>query len=213
MSEVENWFYLTRAERACRALIKNDFDAVVAPNAEEAANLVMQYIKPGMSVGFGGSMTVRALGIQEKAVAAGAKLLDHNAPGITPEEKRKVLLSQLTCDVFISSANALTLHGEILNVDGNGNRVAALTFGPAKTIVVVGANKIVADEEEGWERIRAVAAPMNCKRLNKETPCVKVGQCTDCDSPQRICRIYQVLRRKPSLSDFTVILVAQRLGF
>ena len=213
MSEVQDWSYVARAERACQALIKKEFDAVVARTATEAADLVMRYIKPGFSVGFGGSMTVRSLGIQEKATAAGATLLDHNAPGLTPEAKRRILRGELTCDVFISSVNALTLDGALLNVDGTGNRIAALTFGPAKTIVVVGANKIVADEEEGWARIRAAAAPMNCKRLGRTTPCVKTGQCMDCDSPQRICRIYQVLRRKPSLSDFTVILVDENLGY
>ncbi|MCE5256562.1 MAG: lactate utilization protein [Spirochaetaceae bacterium] len=213
MLEVESWSYATRAERARQALQKNGFDAVIAPTAADAADLVMHFIKPGISVGFGGSMTVRALGIQEKAAAVGATLLDHNAPGLGVEEKRKVLRGELTCDVFISSVNALTLKGELLNVDGTGNRVAALTFGPGKTLVVVGANKIVADEQEGWARIKATASPMNCKRLGKETPCTKTGQCMDCDSPQRICRIYQVLRRKPSLSDFTVIIVTESLGF
>jgi len=213
MSEVQDWSYLSRAERACQALLENEFDAVVARTAAEAADMVMRYIKSGLSVGFGGSMTVRTLGIQEKAAAAGATLLDHNAPGLSPEDKRRILQGELTCDVFVSSVNALTLDGALLNIDGTGNRVAALTFGPAKTIVVVGANKIVANEEEGWARIRAAAAPMNCRRLGRATPCVKSGQCMECDSPQRICRIYQVLRRKPGLADFTVIIVAENLGY
>ncbi|SLM17434.1 conserved hypothetical protein [uncultured spirochete] len=213
MFDADKWSYTVRAGRARLALEKNGFDAVVAPAAADAAALVMEFIKPGATVGFGGSMTVRALGIQEKAAAAGATLLDHNAPGLSAEEKYGILRSELTCDVFISSVNAVTLKGEMLNVDGNGNRVAALTFGPRKTIVVVGANKIVADEAEGWARIEAKASPMNNKRLEKDNPCVKTGQCMDCDSPGRICRVYQILRRKPSLSDFTVILVAESLGY
>jgi hypothetical protein len=105
------------------------------------------------------------------------------------------------------------MKGELLNIDGNGNRIAALTFGPKKNIVVLGANKIVADEAEGWKRIEAKASPMNNKRLNKENPCVKVGQCMNCENPGRICRIYQILRRRPSTSNFTVVLVGEDLGY
>ena len=213
MTEVEMWSATTRAESTCAALVKHGFDAVFVRTKEEAAELVMKFIKPGMKIGFGGSMTIKALGIQEKALATGALVLDHNRPGIGAEEKLEVLRAQLTCDVFVSSSNAVTLKGEIMNIDGNGNRVAALTFGPRKNLVVMGANKIVADEKEAWDRIKAWAAPMNNKRLAKENPCVKAGQCMDCQNPGRICRVYQVLRRKPSLSDFTVVIVGENLGY
>jgi hypothetical protein len=213
MTDVEMWSNETRAERAKNALIKNGFDAVFVKTKEEAAEIVMKYIQPGMRLGFGGSMSVKALGIQERAEKSGAIVLDHNKPGLSSEEKLEILRSQLTCDAFISSANAVTMKGEMLNIDGNGNRVAALTFGPKKNIVVVGANKIVLDEAEGWKRIEAWAAPMNNKRLSKENPCVKVGQCMNCENPGRICRIYQVLRRRPSLSNYIVVLVGEDLGF
>ena len=213
MTDVEMWSNETRAERAKNALIKNGFDAVFVKTKEEAAEIVMKYIQPGMRLGFGGSMSVKALGIQESAEKLGALVLDHNKPGLSSEEKLEILRSQLTCDAFISSANAVTMKGEMLNIDGNGNRVAALTFGPKKNIVVVGANKIVLDEAEGWKRIEAWAAPMNNKRLSKENPCVKVGQCMNCENPGRICRIYQVLRRRPSLSNYIVVLVGEDLGF
>jgi len=213
MNEVELWSNMARAERARTALIKNGFDVKVVATKEEAAELVMGFIQNGSTLGFGGSMTIKSLGIPEKAKAVGAVILDHNKPGISSEEKLSTLRAQLTCDVFICSSNAVTMKGELMNIDGNGNRVAAMTFGPKKNVVVAGANKIVADEAEGWTRIKAYASPMNNKRLSKENPCVKVGQCIDCENPGRICRIYQVLRRKPSLSDFTVILVAENLGF
>ncbi len=213
MTELEMWSNEARADQACAALEKNGFAAVVVKTKEEAAALVMEYIKPGMKLGFGGSMTIKALGIQEKAEKAGAVLLDHNAPGLSPERKLEILRAQLTCDAFISSVNAVTLQGEMLNIDGNGNRVAALTFGPKKNIVVAGANKIAVDEAAAWDRIEAYASPMNNKRLNKTNPCVKMGQCMDCESEGRICRVYQVLRRKPSLSDYLVILVAEPLGY
>lgn len=213
MTEVQSWSNLTRAERTKNALIKHGFDAIVVSTKEEALAEVMKFIKPGAKVGFGGSMTVKAVGVPEKAFEAGAIILDHNRPGLSTEEKMEILRAQLTCDVFISSVNAASMEGELFNIDGNGNRVAALTFGPRKTVVVVGANKIVETEDAAWARIRAWASPMNNKRLNKENPCVKTGQCMDCDSAGRICRVYQVLRRKPSASDFTVILVGEDLGF
>jgi len=213
MTEVELWSNMTRAERARAALAKNGFETVCVKTKEEAAKLVMKQIQPGMTLGFGGSATIKVLGIPEKAAAAGASILDHNQPGLGNEEKLAILRAQLTCDAFICSANAVTMKGEIMNIDGNGNRVAALTFGPKKNIVVAGANKIVASEEEGWKRIEAWASPMNNKRLNKENPCVKTGQCMNCENPTRICRIYHVLRRKPSLSNYLVILVGEDLGF
>ena len=102
---------------------------------------------------------------------------------------------------------------DILNVDGNGNRVAALTFGPSKTVVVVGVNKIVRDLDEAFARLESYASPMNNKRLDRPNPCVKTGLCEDCQGETRICRAYQILRRKPSLSDFTVIVVGESLGY
>lgn len=213
MTEIEMWSNESRAEHACSALTKNGFEAVFVKTKEEAAELVMKFVKPGMVLGFGGSSTIKALGIPDKAQALGATILDHNKPGLAAEEKMRILRAQLTCDLFISSVNAITLKGEMMNIDGNGNRVAAMTFGPRKNIVVVGTNKLVADESEAWARIKSWAAPMNNKRLAKENPCVKTGQCMDCQNSTRICRVYQTLRRKPSLSDYTVIIVGESLGF
>jgi len=210
---VKTWRDETIGNAAVKALQKNGFDAVYVADIEEAAQRVMAFIEKGKTIGFGGSMTIKALRIPEKAQELGAIILDHNAPGLTPEKKLEILRSQLTCDVFISSSNAVTLEGYIVNVDGNGNRVAALTFGPKKTIVVVGTNKIVRNEQEAWNRIETLASPMNNKRLDKPNPCVKTGLCQDCALETRICRAYQVLRRRPSLSDFTVIIVGSHLGF
>ena len=158
-------------------------------------------------------MTLRAIGAPDKVKALGAVILDHNAPGLELEAKLDILRAQLTSDLFLSGSNAVTLEGDIINVDGNGNRVAALAFGPKKTVVVVGANKIVRDLDEALERIETVASPMNNKRLEKPNPCAKTGTCEDCRGETRICRAYQILRRRPSLSDFTVIVVGENLGF
>lgn len=213
MTEVEMWAAAARAEQACSALVRNGFDALFVKTKEEAADFVMRFVKPGMKLGFGGSMTIKAMGLQEKAQAAGAELLDHNKPGLDAEEKLQVLRAQLTSDLFVAGANAVTREGYIVNVDANGNRVAALSFGPSKVIVVAGSNKIVADLEEAFVRLEETAAPMNNKRLNRPNPCVKTGHCMDCDGPTRSCRIYQILKRKPALTDFTVLIVGEALGY
>jgi L-lactate utilization protein LutB len=213
MTPVEQWHNETVGKAACEALKSNGFDAHYVATGAEALERVAAFVKPGMKVGFGGSMTVRALGAQDRIKALGAELLDHNAPGLDPAKKPEILRAQLTCDLFLSGSNAVTLEGDIVNVDGNGNRVAALSFGPRKTVVVVGVNKIVRDLDEALARVEIFAAPMNNKRLDKTNPCVKAGTCQDCQGETRICRVYQILRRKPSMSDFTVIVVGENLGF
>ncbi|MBL8968824.1 MAG: lactate utilization protein [Spirochaetaceae bacterium] len=213
MSPVEAWHAETLGTAACEALKKNGFEAEYYPDGKAALARIASFVKPGMSVGFGGSMSLRAIGAPEKVASLGAKVLDHNVPGLGQDEKLAVLRAQLTSDLFLSGSNAVTLEGEILNVDGNGNRVAALTFGPKKTVVVVGVNKIVRDIDEAFARVETTASPMNNKRLERPNPCVKTGTCEDCKGPGRICRVYQILARKPSLSDFTVIVVGESLGF
>ena len=213
ISATEAWHRETIGEAACAALKKNGFDARYVKSSEEAVALVEAMIKPDMTVAIGGSMTLTALKIPERAVRLGAKLLDHSAKGLTPDEKHAVMRAQLTADLMLSSSNAITLNGEIFNIDGNGNRVAALTFGPKKTVVVAGFNKIVRDLDEARERCELVASPMNNKRLGIANPCTKTGTCMDCKGESRICRIYSVLRQRPRLSDFTVIIVGERLGY
>jgi hypothetical protein len=213
MNVVEEWRYETIGKEACEALKRSGFDALFVSRGAEALEVIASFVKPGMKVGFGGSMTLRAIGALDRVRALGAEILDHNAPGLDQGRRLEILRSQLTCDLFLSSSNAVTLEGDIVNVDGNGNRVAALTFGPRKTIVVAGANKVVRDLDEALIRIETIASPMNNKRLDRPNPCVRSGTCEDCRLETRICRVYQILRRKPSLSDFTVILVGEALGF
>jgi hypothetical protein len=213
MNAVEEWRYETLGRSACEALKRSGFDARFVLRGEEALAIVAGFVKSGMKVGFGGSMTLRAIGAPEKVKELGAEILDHNAPGLSPERKLEILRAQLTCDLFLSSSNAVTLEGDIVNVDGNGNRAAALTFGPKKTVVVAGANKIVRDLDEALERLETFASPMNNKRLDRPNPCVKTGTCEDCHGETRICRVYQILRRRPILSDFTVIIVGEALGY
>ncbi|MGL4370254.1 MAG: LUD domain-containing protein, partial [Spirochaetota bacterium] len=124
MNTVELWHNEAAAQRTVDALKKNGFNAVYIPDPEDAADEVMSHIAEGMSVGFGGSMTIQDLDIPRRAKAKGAVILDHNAPDIAPDEKLKVMRAQLSCDLFLCSSNALTVDGELVNIDGAGNRVA-----------------------------------------------------------------------------------------
>ncbi|HBA56184.1 MAG TPA: lactate utilization protein C, partial [Syntrophorhabdus aromaticivorans] len=117
------------------------------------------------------------------------RLLDHWKEGLAKEEMNAIRLQQLTCDLFLSSANAITEHGDIVNIDGFGNRVSAMIFGPKKVIIIAGYNKIVPDVPAALDRIKRVAAPMNAKRLNLSLPCAETGHCHDCTSEERICRV------------------------
>lgn len=213
MSAVNTWHDETLCRAACAALVKNGFDAQYLESGAEALDFILAAVKPGMKVAFGGSMSLQGLGAPAKVAERGGVVLDHNAPGLSAEEKAELRRSQLTADLFLSSSNALTLEGDLVNVDANGNRLAALAFGPRKTIVVVGVNKIVRDLDEAFDRIETYAAPMNSRRLDRKTPCAKTGLCADCEAEDRICRIYQVMRRRPALSDFTVLVVRESLGY
>jgi hypothetical protein len=142
----------------------------------------------------------------------GATPIDHWQPGLSKEEVRELRLRQLTCDLFLTGTNAVTESGELVNMDGFGNRVNAMTFGPKTVIVITGSNKIVADVEQGIERIKKVAAPMNAKRLNLPLPCAESGRCHNCKSEQRICRILSILQKKPSGTDFSVFFLNEELG-
>ncbi len=213
MSETQNWQARTLAEAACAALKKNGFEARFMATAAEAADWIESLVKQGMTVGTGGSMTLAQLGIHERLEKAGAVVLNHSRKGLSPEEKMETMRAQLTSDLFLSSSNAVTLDGELFNIDGNGNRVAALTFGPKRTVVVVGFNKIVRNICEAESRAELFASPLNNKRLGTTNPCTKTGRCMDCSAEGRICRIYSVLRRRPLKCDFTVVIVGETLGY
>jgi hypothetical protein len=140
-------------------------------------------------------------------------VLDHGVPGLRPEELLAIRRQQLTCDLFLTGINAITQEGWLVNVDGAGNRVAAMTFGPEKVIAVAGINKICKDLDAALERIRYLAGPLNNKRLARPNPCTQTGVCMNCQGESRICNIYSVLRHRPAISDFTVVLIGESLGY
>lgn len=211
--EIQNWHKETIGRKAVEALQKNEFNAVYFSTAAEAAAFILDHVKPGMRVGFGGSMTINSMGIQNKVRDTGGIVLDHGAAGLTMEEKLATAREELLSDVFLCSSNAVTLDGMLINVDGMGNRVSAMTFGPKKVIVVVSTDKLCKDEKTAFERLESIAAPMNNKRLNLTNPCTRTGSCMNCQAKTRICRVYSVMRKKPMVTDITVVLVGESAGF
>lgn len=211
---VVSWHRETIGQKTVEALRKNGFDADYVPTREEAAEQALRFVTPGASVGFGGSMTLEEdLAFHARVEARGGNLIRFPGYDASPEILADTMRRALVCDVFYASANAVTQTGFLVNIDGAGNRVAALTFGPRKTVVLAGINKVVKDESAAWERLQVTVAPMNMKRLNLPNPCTQTGRCVDCRNDTRGCRIYHVLRRRPLMSDVTVILAGEEMGY
>jgi len=209
----QTWLWGKTAERCVKNLKKNGFDARFVENAAEARDLVVEMVSSHMTFGFGGSDTTRALGIKERLQEMGKTVYDHWQKGLSKEEDLAIRMNQIRSECFFCSANAISASGEIVNVDGIGNRTNAMTFGPAKVVIIAGMNKVTPDLDSALRRVREVAAPMRAKSLGMQTPCAETGLCTDCNAPQRICRITTVLHRKPMLTDLSVVLINQALGF
>jgi L-lactate utilization protein LutB len=213
MDEIREWFYDIRIQETVRNLARHGFEAFKVPDRYTACNEMISRILPKKTVGVGGSVTVREIGILERLKKQGNTLYDHWEQGLGPGDSLRVRKSQHSCDVYITGANAVTLTGEIVNIDGFCNRIAAMAFGPQEVIIVAGWNKIVKDVPEAISRIKNIAAPMNAKRFGADTPCAKVGRCVDCDSPQRICRGTLILERKPFATNLSVMIVQEELGY
>ena len=211
--DFSRWLLEKRGRKCVENLKKNGFDAHFCEDGGAAADRVEEMTRSLTSFGIGGSDTVRALGIVERLRQQGKIVHDHWAPDLSPEQVREIRLAQGRCDCFLCSANAISLAGEIVNVDGIGNRTSAMAFGPEKVILVAGTNKVADDLASALARVRRVAAPMRAKSLNMETPCAKTGLCSDCSAPQRICNITTILHRRPMLTDISVVLVNEALGF
>jgi len=209
----QKWLWEKQGEKAVKALKDHGFDAHFVQTVEEARDLILNMVSAYESFGFGGSHTTRSLGLTQTLKAKGKTLFDHWEGNLFGEENKKIRLAQGRSDCFICSANAISATGEIVNVDAVGNRTAAMTFGPRKVIVVAGMNKVRPDLPSALERIREVAGPMRAKSLNIDTPCAKTGVCSDCNVPKRICEVTTILHRKPWMTDISVVLINESLGY
>ncbi len=203
-------------EKRGNTVVKNlqgrGFDACYCKSGEEAREKALEWIKEGSSVAWGGSMTIRDIGLTEAVNKGNYQAIDRDKAG-TPEEKQKAAMDALSADYFLTSANGVSEDGQLVNVDGNGNRVAAIVFGPKYVIVVAGMNKVVRTAEDAMVRARTVAAPLNQQRFLKNTPCTVTGVCGDCKSLECICNQLLTTRNCRPAGRIKVILVGEELGY
>jgi hypothetical protein len=211
--DLVNWSYGQKCEKAVGSLVRNGFTAIFCPTREEARSYILAEAAAAESIGFGGSLSVADLNVAGDLKDMRKELLMHSAPGLTPEERQKIMRRQLTCDLFLTGTNAVTLSGCLVNIDATGNRAGSMFFGPKKVIVVAGRNKLVdGDMADAIKRIKEWSSPPNARRLNFNTPCAKTGFCCDCKSPERICRITTIIERKPRQTDLRVLVVNEEMG-
>ena len=195
-------------------LKRRRMDAYYCETIEEANKLALSLIPEGDSISWGGSMTIRDMGLTKLVKESGKyNVMDRDLAGST-EEMREIQRQALLCDTFLMSTNAMTSDGELVNIDGLGNRVAALCYGPKQVIVITGVNKIMHSEEAAIERARNVAAPINMQRCSgKVTPCSKTGKCGNCSGEDSICGQVVITRFSMIPSRIKVIIVNDDLGF
>ncbi len=193
------------------ALNSRFFDAYYCDNAEEAKALALSLIPNGASIGFGGSVTISQIGLLDELRNGSYNLIDRDS--VPPSERGALMRKALTSDVFLTSSNAITEDGQLFNIDGNGNRVAAMIYGPESVIVIAGINKVVKDVNAAMSRARNLAAPTNAQRFDIETPCKKTGACADCKSKDSICAYMVTTRICRPAKKIKVIIVGENLGF
>lgn len=197
--------------KTLESLKKNGMNPSYFDDSDSAVNYLIGNISDDATVGIGGSMTVKSLGIPEKLIERGNKVYFHwleSTPSAMDEAREKASRA----DVYLSSTNALTEEGKLVNIDGLGNRVASMIYGPKKVYILCGINKITKNLDEALQRIKDNTYK-NARRLKLETPCAYTEKCTDCSSPQRMCSVTTIIERRPYKTDFEVIIIGQELGY
>lgn len=202
-----------RIIRTMEALRRNKMKPYYAESKEELFDLIRELIKDDKLITAGGSMSLKESGVSDLLMSEYKGIYLDRSEGKTPEEVGDIFRKAFVSDTFFSSTNALTEEGELYNVDGNGNRVSAMIFGPKQVIIVAGVNKIVKDRDEAKLRVEKIAAPKNTVRLNCQTPCAQTGECRHCRSDERICCSYVFLGQQRVPDRIKVIIVNQQLGY
>ena len=192
-----------------KVLLKKGYRAACYETQAQAREAVLSEIKEGESVGIGGSVTIRDLDLLDALTKNKNAYYWH----WLPEADYNTRKNATEADVYLCSTNAITEKGELVNIDGNGNRVAGMFYGPGRNIIVVGKNKIAADYEAAIKRIKDIACPKNAVRLKLNTPCALTGKCADCSSPQRFCNVTSIISYPPGKRDMLIILVNEELGY
>ncbi len=206
-------FYETQAKTIISQLEKRRMQGFFCPTAEDAVKLAMSLTAPDTTVSFGGSVTLSQTGILDALKnRSDIRLIDRSLAK-TPDEIKQAYRDSFSADTYFMSTNAITLDGQLVNIDGNGNRVAALIYGPDQVIVIAGMNKVVSATEDAIRRVHNIASPPNCIRLQKQTPCAATGMCAQCLGDDCICSQTVITRRSGTIGRIKVLLVAQELGY
>ena len=212
MTEYQKLYYEKRAQILVKNLRQRQFEAYYCADREEALRQALSLIPEGASVGWGGCLSAEQIGLVDAVRKGPYEAIDRDKAA-NQEERGALMRRCLLADVFLTGANALSLDGQMVNIDGMGNRVAAIAYGPRSVIVVAGMNKVVDTLEDAITRARTVAAPINKQRFAAPTPCLTTGTCADCKSEGCICNQFLVTRNSRPAGRIKFILVGEELGF
>ena len=212
MTEQMKTYYEKRAQVLVKNLKSRHFEAYYCPDSASALAKALELIPEGASVGWGGALSAQQIGLIDAVKSGSFAAIDRDA-ATTPEERTQALKRCLTADVFLCGANALSLDGQMVNIDGTGNRVAAIAYGPDMILVIAGMNKVCDTLEDAVTRARTIAAPMNKQRFPFKTPCEVTGACADCKSEESICNQILITRNCRPAGRIKFILVGEALGF
>ena len=211
MTDPKNLYYEKRAQVLVKNLRARHFDAWYCATGAEALEQALSLIPAGATVGWGGALSARQIGLLDALGSGNYNAIDRDKTA-TPEERTAAMKRCLLADVFVTGANAISLDGQMVNIDGVGNRVAAIVYGPETVLVIAGMNKVTDTLEDAVRRARTVAAPMNKQRFPVQTPCEVTGACADCRSEGCICNQVLITRNGKPAGRIKFILVGQDLG-
>ena len=204
-------FYNKRGEVLVKNLQNRHFEAYYCETREKALEKALELIPKGSSVGWGGALSAQQIGLMD-AIKSGDYVAIDRDKATNPEERKRIMKDCLLADVFITGANAISLDGQMVNIDGNGNRVAAIVYGPESIIVIAGMNKVMDTLEAAMIRARTISAPLNKQRFDLQTPCEVTGTCADCKSEGCICNQILVTRHCRPAGKIKFVLVGEDLG-
>lgn len=207
------WFIEKQVEKTINNLEQHNMMGIYVKDEVELKEVLSGLIEENSVIGVGDSVTLMETGILDFLREGNFQFLDKYKEGITKEEKKQIYIQNFSADTFLSGTNALTEDGYLFNIDGNGSRVAPMIYGPKQVIIVAGINKLVSNLEEAQKRVRNYAAPLDAKRLGKDTPCTKLGRCVDCKSPNRICNDFVTITGQFVKDRIKIIIVGKQLGY
>lgn len=212
MSEPQKLYYEKRGQILVQNLRSRHFEAYYCPTKADALEKALELIPEGASVAWGGTVSAQQIGLIDAVRKGNYRVMDRDTCA-TPQEREQMMKDSLFCDVYLTGANGLSLDGEMVNIDGTGNRVAAVIYGPGSVLVVAGMNKVMDTLEEAVRRARTVAAPMNKQRFGEGTPCAVTGKCGDCKTEKCICNQIVITRHCRPVGRIKFLLVGEDLGF